>query len=586
MAQTPASVPAPAAVVIPSPPPELPAPTPVEPWRAADADVTATPVNPALQGSGATSMVVSESALASHVGHDILAAGGNAVDAAVATAFAMAVAHPAAGNIGGGGFAVVRAKDGKLYALDFRETAPGKASPDMFLDEHGVPTRESLVGPRAAGVPGAVAGLWELHKKLGKLPWQKLLAPAIAMAKDGFALPPFAHEQIAMAQKSIEHDAASSALWLDGGKPKAAGTLIKIPELATTLTRISKQGSNGFYRGPTAKLIAASMIAGHGLISEADLAAYHAIWRAPLLFTYRGYHLATMPLPSSGGIVLAMTASMISTVAPTMPAWHSLEHVHLLVEAWRRAYAARNELLGDPAFVNVPIQSLLDPGKLAALAATIDPAHATPSDKTPILTEGDHTTNLCVVDGDGEAVALTTTLNTWFGSGVTVPGAGFVLNNEMDDFTAKPGSPNAFGLVQGVANKIEPGKRMLSSMSPTIIEDDHHQLVMVVGGQGGSRIITAVFQVLSNVLDYHLPVSIAVAAPRVHHQHLPDVVQAEPNSITQAVGEELRRRGDKIEWTVPPRHLATITAIVHSNVPGVRWNGAADPRQDGTAVGD
>jgi gamma-glutamyltranspeptidase/glutathione hydrolase len=323
------------------------------------------------------------------------------------------------------------------------------------------------------------------------------------------------------------------------------------------------------------------MQAGGGIMTADDLAKYTAVWRDPLRFGYRGYSLVSMPPPSSGGIVLAMTAGLLGKLELGKLPWYGASHVHWLVEVWRRAFAARNELLGDPAFVkDMPVAKLMSQAYLDKQFATITDK-ATPSkDVTPLL-EGDHTTNLCAVDASGMAVALTTTLNTSFGNGITV--AGFLLNNEMDDFASKPGSPNTFGLVQGTANKIEPGKRMLSSMSPTIVEDAKGELFMLAGAGGGPRIITAVWQTISNVIDFHQTADIAVAQPRIHHQHLPDVVHVEPSSIDQPADEALRAMGYKLQWGEPRRAFGAITAIVHTTT---GWDGASDPRGGGASVGD
>ena len=559
----------------PAPPPAAPAPT-AAPYRAPDEALS---FDPSLVATGAHYLVVSEAPLATAVGRDVLAHGGDAADAAVATAFALAVVHPSAGNLAGGGFAVVRTGPGQALALDFRETAPAAATPTMFLDAHGKPTKASLIGDLASGVPGSVAGLWALHEKLGKLPWKDLVAPAIAYARNGFIVDQALHDSIARRAARPGITPAMAAQWLPGGKPLPVGARVTDPALADALERIAQQGPAGFYTGPTAQAIVAEMQRGGGLITAADLAGYKAVWRDPLWFTYRGYHVATMPLPSSGGIVLAMTANMLRGIDLGKLGWHSVAHVHWLVEAWRRAYAARNTELGDPAYVQgMPLDKLLSQAYADRLVATIGP-RATPSRQVPPLLEGDHTTNLCVVDGTGQAVALTTTLNTAFGNGVLVDG--FLLNNEMDDFTAKPGSPNTFGLVQGEANKIEPGKRMLSSMTPTIAEDDKGQLAMVVGAEGGPRIITEVWQTLSNVIDFRMTVGEAIAAPRLHHQHLPDEVDMEPRAITRQVFDQLRALGYPLVWQ-PPLHFGTTNAIVRTRD---GWRGAADPRLGGAAMG-
>ncbi len=548
-------------------------------------DPATNPVEAEVAGVGKTYLVVSEAAAATKVGRDVLASGGNAVDAAVATAFALAVVHPTAGNLGGGGFAVVRTGPGKAVALDFRETAPAAATETMFLDAAGKPTLDSLVGHRSAGVPGAVAGLYELHKKYGKKPWKDLITPAIKLATTGFAVDSFLTQSIArpLTLAKLTQYPASKALWISDNLPVGAGTVVKLPELAKTLERIAASGADGFYKGETAQAIVAEMKTGGGIMTAEDLAGYKPIWREPLRFGYRGRSIISMPPPSSGGIVLAMTAGMLRGIDLGKLAWYGADHVHRLVEVWRRAFAARNELLGDPAYVKgMPVTKLLSQEYQDKLAATIGPK-ATPSKDVAALLEGDHTTNLCVVDKDGMAVALTTTLNTSFGSGVTVTGAGFLLNDEMDDFSAKPGSPNTFGLVQGVANKIEPGKRMLSSMSPTIVEDDKGQLVMLAGAGGGPRIITAVWQTISNVIDFGKHADLAVAAPRVHHQHLPDIVRLQAEAIDKATDEMLRGFGHKLEWQDSPREFGAVNAIVRTEA---GWEGTADPRGGGAAMGD
>lgn len=550
---------------------------PVEPVYRTEA--SGTHVDPAVAGTGKTFMVVSESEQATKVGREILAAGGNAADAAIATAFALAVTHPTAGNIGGGGFAVVRVARGKAVAIDFRETAPAAATTDMYLDAQGKPTKASLVGHRASGVPGSVAGLWALHQKLGKLPWKDLVEPAIKLARDGFVIDKRTAEAIRDDALKLLQFEATGDLWVPKRIPRAEGSTMTIPPLAVALERIRDQGPDGFYKGETAKAIADEMRAGGGLITLADLAGYKAEWREPLRVSYRGRTLYAMPPPSSGGITLALAANVLRTTELGTLPWHGAEHIHRLVEVWRRAFAARNELLGDPAFVHdMPLAKLTSPAYGDALAATITD-RATPSKDIPALIEGTHTTNLCTVDASGMAVALTTTLNTSWGSHVTVHG--FLMNNEMDDFTAKPGSPNVFGLVQGVANKIEPGKRMLSSMSPTVVEDAKGDVELVVGAQGGPRIITAVWQTLSNVIDFGKPADEAVALPRIHHQHLPDKVFVEADAIDRATADTLRADGYTLEFDV--RGLGAANAIVRTPT---GWAGAADPRRGGAAMGD
>jgi gamma-glutamyltranspeptidase / glutathione hydrolase len=580
-----------------SPPQPQPKPAPTAPADAAVAVADAAPPapkyrtdqsgdhrDPSVAGSGKTFMVVSESEPATKAGHDILAAGGNAVDAAVATAFALAVSHPTAGNIGGGGFAVVHVAPGKDVALDFRETAPAAATPTMYLDDSGKPTKDSLIGHRASGVPGSVAGLYELHKKLGKKPWKDVVAPAVALARDGFTVDRFLWDSIVRPRNRmrLEKFPATAAIWIPNHRPVEVGAVVKQPDLAATLERIADKGPDGFYAGPTADAIVAEMKRGGGIITAADLKGYKPVWRDPMKVGYGAYTLVTMPLPSSGGIVENITANMLRGTELRKLGWHSAAHVHWLVEIWRRAFAARNELLGDPSFVKPPIDRLTSQTYADKLVTSITDK-ATPSASITPLLEGQHTTNLSVVDGNGMAVALTTTINTSWGSCVTVEGAGFLLNNEMDDFAAKPGSPNIFGLVQGEANKIEPGKRMLSSMTPTIALDAKNAPYMVAGAGGGPRIITAVWQTISNVLDFGMAVDAAVASPRVHHQHLPDVVFVEADAIDRGTGDQLSAMGYKLDWSNEAADFGEITAIVKS---ARGWDGSSDPRRGGKAMGD
>jgi gamma-glutamyltranspeptidase/glutathione hydrolase len=556
------------------------APPPPAPARGSAAGSAA--AGPTVTGVGKTYLVVSESLEASAAGRDILAHGGNAVDAACATAFALAVTHPQAGNIAGGGFAIVHAGSADA-ALDFRETAPAAAKPDMYLDGSGAPTKDSLVGDRATGTPGSVAGLFALHAKYGALPWPQVVAPAIALARDGFVVEPSLAKSLTRDTELLAKFPASAALWLPGGKPIPVGTTLKLPELAATLQRIADQGPDGFYKGDTAKLIVDEMTRGGGLVTAADLAGYKAVWREPLRVDYRGYKMLAMPPPSSGGIVLALTANMLRRIDLGSLGFHSVQHLHEIVEVWRRAFAARNELLGDPAFVTgMPVDRLMSQTYADELAATIGPS-ATPSKQVSQLIEGTHTTNISVADAGGMAVAMTTTINTSFGNGVTVAGAGFVLNDEMDDFAAKPGSPNVYGLVQGSANKIEPGKRMLSSMSPTIVLDDHGAVFAVAGAGGGPRIITAVWQTLSNLIDFHLAIATAVAAPRIHHQHLPDKVFIERGSVSADEMEPLRALGYVLDESNPPPAFGGVTALARTPT---GWAGTADPRRGGAALGD
>ena len=533
---------------------------------------------------GSRGMVATDEELATRVGVDLLRSGGNAIDAAVATAFALAVTLPSAGNIGGGGFIVARMPDGTTAALDFREAAPGAATRDMYLDEQGEPTNASLIGHLASGVPGSVAGLWEAHRRFGSRPWAELVAPAIRLAGDGFVVREGLARAIAGQARRFREFEGSAALFLPGGEPLQAGTVWRNPDLAAVLTRIAERGPAGFYEGETADLIVAEMQRGGGIITHEDLRSYRAKWREPVEFTYGGHRVISMPPPSSGGITIAQIAGMLEPYRLGSLGWHSADAVHLTGEAMKRAFADRNHYLGDPDFVNIPRAMLLSDAHAEERRASIRLDRATPSGEvTPGLgadREGTHTTHFSVVDGQGGAVALTTTINTGYGSRVVVAGAGFLLNNEMDDFAAKPGSPNGYGLVQGESNAIQPGKRMLSSMTPTIVLGADGQPVLVTGASGGPRIISAVWQIVSNVVDYGMDANAAVSAPRVHHQHLPDLLSLESDGFPPEVVEALRARGHELRTGGGVGVGASIVRRAGA------WHGMADPRASaGFALG-
>ena len=415
-------------------------------------------------------MVVSGHPLASEVGRDILRRGGNAVDAAVAVGFALAVVHPEAGNIGGGGFMVIRTSDGQVRALDYRETAPGRASRDMYLDERGEPTDRSVTGHLAAGVPGSVAGLIEAHKALGRLPFTEVIAPAIRLAREGFVIDDYRSRSIASDSTRLSSFPASKASFLPDGRPPVPGSLLRQPDLGATLEAIRDEGAGGFYRGRVADLLVAEMERGGGLISHEDLEAYQAIWREPITITYRGNTIYSMPPASSGGVTMGEILNIMEGFDP-LPAFGTPALLHRETEAMRRAFTDRNTYLGDPAFVQNPLDRLLSKEYAAELRAQIgDRASPTPA-FDPAAAGGSSTTHYSVVDAEGNAVSCTTTLNDSYGSAVTVTGAGFLLNDEMDDFATAPGKPNMYGLVQGEANAIAPGKRMLSAMTPSIVLD-------------------------------------------------------------------------------------------------------------------
>jgi gamma-glutamyltranspeptidase/glutathione hydrolase len=524
-------------------------------------------------------MVVSVSPIATQVGVDILKRGGNAVDAAVAIGFALAVVHPSAGNIGGGGFMVMRFADGAVASIDYRETAPGRATRDMYLDSAGNVTEASVTGPLAAGVPGSVAGMAEAHHRYGKLPWSEVLAPAVRLAREGFVLDGDRAGGIRADAERLARFPASAAQFLPNGVPPDSGATLVQADLARTLQAISDSGPDVFYRGSIADLIVAEMRRGGGLISREDLAAYAPLWRQPIAFAYRGHTIYSMPPSSSGGTTLAEMLNMLET-RDRLARFGSVEQLHFMTEVMRRAFADRNAYLGDPAFVEMPVATLISQEYAARRAADIAPDTATPSsDIAPGLGEGMHTTHYSVVDALGNAVSVTTTLNSGFGSAVTVTGAGFLLNNEMDDFAAAPGKPNQYGLVQGDANAIAPGKRMLSAMTPTIVLDPAGRLLMVVGTPGGPTIITTVAQVISNVIDQRMSLADAVAAPRIHHQHLPDVIRYE-GGLDSTTVRRLRAMG----YTLRARegYSGEVAAIIR----GERgWIGVADPRMQGLAAG-
>ncbi len=528
-------------------------------------------------------MVASDAPLATRVGVDILKRGGNAVDAAVATAFTLAVVYPEAGNIGGGGFMVIRMPDGRSATLDFREKAPLAATHDMYLDSAGKLTDLSINGPLASGVPGSVMGLWVAHRKFGKLPWAELLAPAIRYAEQGFRVDAQLAASLKEAAPRLAKNASAAAIYLPGGRPPAQGSLFRNPDLGRTLQRIADKGAPGFYGGPTADLIAAEMKRDGGIITTEDLARYDAEWRDPVEFDYRGYKVISMPPPSSGGLTLGLICDIVEGYDLGGLGWHSPEALHYEAEAMRRAFADRNHFLGDPDFVHDPRAMFLSRDYAAKQRATIAPDRATRStDVRPGLgevTEGTQTTHFDVVDADGGAVATTTTLNELYGSGVGVAGAGFVLNDEMDDFASKPGAPNMFGLVQGEVNSIAPGKRPLSAMTPTIVLGRDGKPLLVTGARGGPRIINATFQVLSNVLDYGMDIGSAVNAPRIHMQHLPDVLGYERDGLSAGTVQALEAMGHHIQ---PRGGVANAPSLLR--VGGV-WTGHADPRSGGLAAG-
>jgi gamma-glutamyltranspeptidase / glutathione hydrolase len=520
-------------------------------------------------------MVVAMESIAADTGVAVLRNGGNAIDAAVAVGFAMAATHPFAGNLGGGGYMLIRLADGRTTFIDFREKAPEKASHDMYLDADGKLTRDSLEGWRSSGVPGTVRGFELAQSRYGRLKWPEVMAPAIELASKGFPVS-YALAESLKNSRGLAKDDESKRIYQKNGAFYDVGDVFTQPELAQTLTRISKAGAKEFYEGETAKILAEQMEKNGGLITLSDLKNYAAAERAPLTGAYRNYTIITAPPSSSGGIVLLQMLGMLDGSGYEKTGFGSAASIHFVAEAMRRAYADRNTYTGDPDFMKIPIAGLLDPAYLATRRASIDPERATPSADVapgqPAGSESAQTTHYSVVDSEGNAVAVTYTLNGGFGNGITVPGLGFLLNNEMDDFASKPGEANLFGLVQGEANAIQAGKRPVSSMVPTIVLRDG-KLFMTAGAPGGSRIPTAVLQVILNVVDFGMNVQDAVDAPRFHHQWLPDRLSLEPGISPDTVAL-LKARGYDVDYS-PGVVLAQVAAIVSD---GGWLQGASDGR--------
>jgi gamma-glutamyltranspeptidase/glutathione hydrolase len=558
-----------------------PAPTPAldlpSPYVPADWPLFAE----AVSVPAAHAAVSSVHPVASEVGAIIMNRGGNAVDAAVAVGFALAVVHPSAGNIGGGGFMVIRLASGEAYTLDYRETSPAGESRDMYLDSLGELTETSVVGHLAAGVPGSVAGLTEAQGRFGKLTLAEVMEPAVRLARDGFVLDERRVRSIESAADRLSLFPASREQFLmpDGSVPPAGHLLVQ-SDLGRTLQAIADSGARVFYEGGIADLIVAEMERGGGLITSEDLAGYRAIWREPIRIGYRGHTIYSMPPASSGGVTMGQILNILEGFEE-IPAFGSAEQVHLVAEAMRRAFVDRNHYLGDPAFVDMPIEMLLSKSYAAELRRSIQPDRATPTPMLrPGMGEGDNTTHYSVVDADGSAVSVTTTINSGYGSKVTVPGAGFLLNNEMDDFTGAPGQPNQYGLIQGDANGIEPGKRMLSAMTPAIVLDPDGDLLMLVGTPGGPTIITTVVQVISNVIDHRMTLAEAIAAPRVHHQALPDEIFYENGGLRPDVAARLLAWGHALNQREGYRGEAA--GIIRTQA---GWVAVADPRSGGGSAG-
>jgi gamma-glutamyltranspeptidase/glutathione hydrolase len=523
-------------------------------------------------------MVVSNSDLASMAGVEILEHGGNAMDAAVATGFALAVTYPAAGNLGGGGFMVIRMADGRAAAIDYREVAPLASTRDMYLDADGRLTDKSLVGALASGVPGAVAGMAEALRRYGTMSLADVMQPAIRMAVDGFVVDS-AYTRYLIGSRDLIMQFAGADVFFPNGEPLAPGTRLVQPELARTLRAIAERGARAFYEGEIADSLVAELQRGGGIMTREDLARYEPIWREPVRGTYRGYTILGMPPASSGGITMMETLNILETY-DRLPPFGSALYTHLVSEAFRRAFIDRNTKLGDPAFVQVPQRELTSKEYARKLRASIDSTRAS---RTPSFVAGAlepiHTTHYSVADAHGNAVATTTTLNSSFGSGFFIRSLGIFMNNEMDDFAAQPGEPNQFGLVQGEANAIAPGKRMLSAMSPTIVLDPRGNLFLVAGAAGGPRIITATTQIILNAIDHRMSLADAMSAPRIHHQAWPDSIRYERGGLTPAAMDTLRAMG---------HGLSAYGSVGNANalmrVQG-GYEGVSEPRASGGAVG-
>jgi gamma-glutamyltranspeptidase / glutathione hydrolase len=536
-------------------------------------------------------MVASQSKLASEIGVEVMKRGGNAIDAAVAVAIALAVTYPEAGNLGGGGFMLIRFADGKTTSIDYREMAPKAADRNVYLDKEGKLIKgegSSTIGYRASGVPGTPAGLDYAFKKYGsgKIKWTDIIEPSRQLAQNGFVLTNRLAKLFVSYKSNLEKYEDSKKIFLNGGSYFQEGDKLVQPDLANTLARLQKFGVKDFYEGKTAQLIADDMKAHNGLITLEDLKNYKPHERVPLRGSYRGYDIISMPPPSSGGIAMFQVLNMLEKYDVRAMGNDSSEKYHVLAEAMRRAFADRSEYLGDPDFVKVPVTQLIDKKYAMERANTIDLTKASNSSdiKPGVITgkEPTETTHFTVIDSQGTIVTNTYTINDLYGSAVTAKGTGVLLNDEMDDFAARPGFPNLFGLIQGENNSVQGGKRPLSSMTPTIVLRKDGSLWFALGGRGGPRILTAVLQTVINMIDFDMNIQQAVDAPRIHHQWFPDEITSEPFGMSTDTRKALEKLGHK--FSERPSNIAQVTAIAVEEKTGVRL-GAVDARGDGEAIG-
>ncbi|MBK5258177.1 MAG: gamma-glutamyltransferase [Thermoanaerobaculia bacterium] len=522
---------------------------------------------------------------ATSVGLHVLRNGGNAMDAAVAVSFALAVVHPQAGNLGGGGFLVYYDAESKsVWTLDFRETAPRAATATMYVQPDGTPSTKSRTGARASGVPGTVRGLAAAHKRFGSRSWKELIAPAASIAREGFRVDDELQRELGeeKSERCIDQFPSTAAIFFPGGKPAAAGSTLVQKDLATTLERIAVLGPNDFYEGETAKRIVEGIHAAGGILAFRDLRDYQPVWRAPVKVLFRGYEIYTMAPPSAGGFIVGSVLNILSGFDLEAAGFQTATAIHLQAEASRRAYIDRNRYLGDPAMTRIPYRELLSSERAAQWRASIDPQRATPTvtlmQPAAAPPESSHTTHFSIADEAGNIASMTTTLNENFGSGFIVPGAGFFLNNEMDDFTTAPGKPNRYGMVQGSTNAIEPGKRMVSSMTPVIVMKDARPF-LVLGSRGGPAIPTTVLQVILNVIVFGKSLPDAVAAPRFHHQGLPEEIFYEYERAPEPLLAAIRKLGHGVRAREP---IGDVHALQFQNGTIVA---VADPRRGGAAGG-